>query len=200
MPPPTTPTPPPIPSPPIGGNDRPGGGTRPRITRPTRPAGGTTAPETINVLIPVVRSAQIIANAISQAETYETAPVAMFILEEPYIGAEISAEDLLALAEAEGTLILVNGRFSTSITYSQINGWDLDADSIITLVLELVSPDLTEIVSDSITLRDAMNAFWLEELHFLGVWIDEDEIDIATAPITMAVDVSDLNLSDEQQA
>ena len=180
---------PPIISPPVGGNDGSSEGHRTATVRSSRTRTGVRGATEINVLIPVATSAQLISEALLLAEANETVPVAIFFLESPYIGVEISTESLLALAEAQGALIITNGRFSMSIPYHQINAWGLEEASVLIMILEPI------FLED----EDA-ETFWLYYLHNLSILLDDEELNLAATPINITLDTYNLNLTAEQKA
>ena len=189
-----TPPPPPPPPPPsnIGS-----GGTSVGSTHTTRNAPRIPRTPRRSRLIPVVESARIIGETLSQMEENATDSLAIFDLGTWYIGAEIASHDLLALAEARGALLLTKGRFSAYITYEHINAWGIEEGEIITLLLEPFSPNIAERVSNSIIQRNELNEWWLSEIHIFAVLKDGEYVNISGTPVNINVYLADLQLSDE---
>jgi len=154
-------------------------------------------PRINNRLIPVPESSTIITNSLSQAG--ESNPQAIFDLGEWYIGAEIASVDLLNLAEAEGALILTKGRFTAHITHQHISAWDIAEGEIITLLLEPSAlPNIAEHIRSSITQRDDINEWWLNESHLFVVMSGENYVNISNTPVNIHIYIADLALTSNQ--
>jgi len=155
-------------------------------------------------LIPVEESARIISAEIERANAVNHMPSPLLDLGTHYIGAEISGRDLLTLMEIRATLRLTTGRFTVGISYPQMSDWDVTEDDIITILLESVNPNISEDAFNSIIRRDAMNEWWLNQLHVLTVMINGEYVEFSERPtplhsVIIIVDISDLYWLEEQR-
>jgi len=172
------------------------------------PAPSPTAPPSANVTTPTTPTHPLI---IPQNRTTVTidgalgrnASVITFDLStrptSPYIGAAFYVDDLLAVIEAEGTIVVQIGRFSAHVTYDQLVEWDLEGVEIVTILLHSPNENVNmgAATTSVIVGQDAINTGLLDMMHNFAVLADGNVVETAS-PATISVNLAGLNLTPEQ--
>ncbi|MCL2387555.1 MAG: copper amine oxidase N-terminal domain-containing protein [Defluviitaleaceae bacterium] len=158
------------------------------------------------VVINVNVSTTVVINTINQAVINNTRPNVVFVLSPGQGGVSISGNDVQTLINAGGSITIVHYHKTINISTRQMMSWNITAESEITIVIESVHrPSFDRKFNNKrnkpskAPTVEILHQMLLSVLVEVTVRIDGVAVIADDSEATIAMDVSHLNLTDEEK-
>jgi len=116
------------------------------------------------------------------------------------VGAVVEANQLNKVIDSKSELVITNGRYQASFAAGQLKEWGLKEDSKVTLIFAPSDVIIKDNTVNKLVKTDKVNETLLKEVYEINIKTDGQTVGKTKTPTKVTINVSDLNLTDEQKA